>query len=155
MLADTDIPKPVIPEKDEETKRDSLQLKGRKSPTTAFILSLVGGATILPALGQHYNGDHNKGFQMGAIWLGGMAILFGTEGTEREKTGQVIGMPLLFTALIWSCVDAPISANKINKRMREQNSYGHMLEFYKGQYTLGVDLNITEKAIGPNLTLHF
>jgi len=155
MLAGTDIPKPAVPEKDEETKRDTLQLKNRKSPTTAFILSLVGGATILPGLGQHYNGEHNKGLLMGAGWLAGMAILFPTEGTEHEKTGQIIGMPLLLTAFIWSCIDAPISANKINKRMREQNTHGHMLEFYKGQYALGVDLNITEKAIGPNLTLHF
>lgn len=139
----------------EETGQDTIRSIKRKSPTTAFILSLVGGATILPGLGQHYNGEHNKGLLMGAVWFAGWIIAARTLDTDYEKEGQIVGLPLVFAAFIWSCVDAPISANKINKRQREQNTYGHMLEFHKKQYTLGIDLNICEKTIGPNLTLHF
>ncbi len=103
---------------DETTKKDTLQFKNRKSPATAFVLSLVGGATFLPGLGQHYNGEHNKGLLMGAVWFTGWFIAAGTADRDSEKTGQAIGLPLVFGAFIWSCIDAPISANKINKRLR-------------------------------------
>ena len=140
---------------DEETKQDTLQLKNRKSPITAFVLSLVGGATIVPALGQHYNGEHNKGLLMGAGWLVGMAILFPTEGTEHEKTGQIIGFPLVYTAFIWSCIDAPISAKRINKRLQQQNTYGHLLEFNHTHYVWGIDLIIAGNFIDTKLSFHF
>ena len=149
QLADTTKSQP------EETTFDTLHYENKKSPTTAFILSLVGGATIVPALGQHYNNEHKKGYRMGAVWLVGMVLLFSTEGTKHDKIAQVIGFPLVYTTFIWSCIDAPISSNKINKRLQKQNTFNHMYEIYKDPYTLGFDLNITKKTIGSNLTLHF
>jgi len=140
---------------DEETKKDTLQFKKRKSPTTAFILSLIGGATFVPGLGQHYNGEHNKGFRIGAVWLAGWFIAAGTVDRDSEKTGQAIGLPLVFGAFIWSCIDAPLSANKINKSLQEQNNYGHLLEFNNIHYVWGIDLSIAENFKGTKLTVHF
>ena len=139
----------------QDSKQDTIQLRNRKSPTKAFILSFVGGATFLPGLGQHYNGEHKKGLLMGAIWYSGWFIAAGTEDRNSEKTGQAIGIPLVVTTWVWSCIDALSSAKKINRKHREQNTYGHMLELHEKQLTLGLDLNIYKRTIMPNLTLHF
>jgi len=138
-----------------ETISDTLHHVNIKSPTKAFILSFVGGATFLPGLGQHYNGEHKKGWYMGAIWFSGWFIAASTVDRNNEKTGQAIGIPLVVTTWVWSCIDALLSAKKINRKHREQNTYGHMLELHEKQLTLGLDLNIYKRTIMPNLTLHF
>jgi len=138
-----------------DANQDTVQMENSKSPALACVLSLVGGATILPGLGQHYNGEHKKGWYMGAIWLGGMAAAVGTVGRDNEKTGQAIGIPLILTAWLWSCIDAPLSANKINKRSRQQIAYGHILEFHRGQFVIGADLKVADGAIRPTVTIHF
>ncbi len=79
---------------------DTLNTENQKSPTKAFVLSLVGGVTILPGLGQHYNGEHKKGFLMGAAWYSGMIILISTLSRDTETTGQVIGFPLVYGSLL-------------------------------------------------------
>jgi len=140
-------------DKSEKTLSDTLKSLNRKSPTTAFLLSLAGGVTLLPGLGQHYNGEHKKGFLMGAAWYSGMIILFSTESRDTETTGQIIGLPLVLGSIIWSCIDAPLSANKINRKA--QHKFSHMLEFSNERFIVGVDININDKTLRQVITVYF
>lgn len=136
-----------------EISPDTLKSENQKSPTKAFVLSLVGGATILPGLGQHYNGEHKKGYLMGAAWYSGMIILFCTLDRDIETTAQLIAFPLVYGSFLWSCIDAPISAKRINGR--SQQKYGHMIEFSNELFIVGVNLNIDNKTFGPVITVYF
>ena len=86
----------------------------RKSPWAAFGLSF-----LIPGLGQLYNGQPGKGVAFLGWWLGG-AWLYGPawdgeyQWTEasRVQNGAVF---MLMSSLI-SMVDAPISANRINRK---------------------------------------
>lgn len=51
-------------------------------------------------------------------------------------------------------IDAPISANGINKQDK-QHSYGHLIELGGNRATLGVDPVVSHKNLGTRLTLHF
>ena len=66
----------------------------------------------------------------------------------------VFGFFLFFGSYIWSVVDAPISANSIN-RQSQQPSYGHLIELGGSRATLGVDPVVSHKNLGTRLTLHF
>ena len=136
-----------------EISPDTLRTENQKSPIKAFVLSLVGGVTILPGLGQHYNGEHKKGYLMGAAWYSGMIILISTLSRDTETTGQIIGFPLVYGSLLWSSIDAPISAKRINRRSKQK--YGHMIEFSNEFFIVGVNLNIDNKTFGPVITVYF
>jgi len=136
-----------------EISPDTLRSVKQKSPTKAFVLSLVGGVTILPGLGQHYNGEHKKGFLLGAAWFSGMIVLYSTVGRDSETTGQIIGFPLVLGSILWSCIDAPISAKKINELT--QKKYGHMFEFANRFSVVGVDPSIYKNTIGILISMHY
>lgn len=136
-----------------EISPDTLKPDKLKSPTKAFMLSLVGGVTILPGLGQHYNGEHKKGFLLGAAWFSGMIVLYSTVSRDSETTGQIIGFPLVLGSLLWSCIDAPISAKRLNGQA--QQKHGHMFEFTNELSFVGVDPSISKNRYGIVITVHF
>lgn len=90
-------------------------MKSRKEPALACVLSF-----LLPGLGQFYNGESGKG----AIMLG--ASIFGVilmasaindelwSGRNSDEKGALGGM-IFLGAWLWSLIDAPISASKINR----------------------------------------
>ena len=141
----------------------------KKNPWLAFGLSalITGG-------GQFYNGQHSKGVaQLGGVILGIGLMASGSEDNytryamndlgllyERrvdpdDDDGRVVlGFLLFFGSHIWSVVDAPISANSIN-RQNQQPSYGHLIEIGGSRTTLGVDPVVSHKNLGTRLTLHF
>lgn len=133
----------------------------RKNPWLAFGLSalITGG-------GQFYNGQHSKGVaQLGGVVLGFGLMFSGIEDDYENIYGDwvdpddddgkaVFGLLLAFGCSIWSMIDAPISANSIN-RQSQQPSYGHLIELGGSRATLGVDPVVSHKSLGTRLTLHF
>lgn len=100
-----------------------------KNPSNALVLSLV-----VPGAGQHYNGQSVKGVLQEALFLTGCAVAFIWGVDEYESlsefnngefsgsySGEVndwyfVGCGLIATTYVWSVVDAPLSALKINRR---------------------------------------
>jgi hypothetical protein len=127
-----------------------------KSPGAAFALSF-----FLPGAGQFYNGEFLKGgIQFGIASVTAIIIwseilqeanLPGSHETDEDK--------LLFSYLIfagnwvWSFVDAPISANRINRERQQQ--FGHLLKFNIGKRMAGVDVYIQNNNLFSKFTYHF
>ena len=130
--------------------------KERKSPELAFVLSL-----IFPGGGQFYNGDISKGITQQLLIAAGLVLVI-SEATKnrggfidtRNSTFKIVGITMVAGGVLWSLIDAPISASKKNK-MLAQNQYGHLLEFQSGKHVVGFDLGYYGSYLGGKLTLHF
>ncbi len=93
------------------------QAESRKSPWGAFGLSV-----LLPGAGQAYNGQWGKG----GLMLGGVAVSFGVvlaDDCDVFYTANncgfltVAGFIGVAGFVLWSWIDAPITANAINRRI--------------------------------------
>lgn len=133
----------------------------KKNPWLAFGLS-----ALIPGVGQFYNGQHSKGVaQLGGVILGiGLmasaleddyeTIYGGLVDPDDDEGKAAFGLLLWFGSSLWSMIDAPISANRINQQ-NQQPSYGHLIELGGSRATLGVDPVVSHKNLGTRLTLHF
>ncbi len=130
-----------------------LEIEAEKSPAVAFVLSF-----ILPGLGQYYNGEPKKGITQEALVLGGSVLAVvsveNVGGAYRSTTWSYIGFGIAGGACIWSLIDAPLSAGRINKERRKQR-WGHLIEFNKEKYVVGLDLTPMNSGMGAKLSLHF
>jgi hypothetical protein len=81
----------------------------RKEPVVACALSLM-----LPGLGQIYNGETSKGITFMATTYGCLALAAAT--IEDNSDSSLPGLFILGSVVsyIWSVVDAPITANRLN-----------------------------------------
>ena len=92
--------------------------EGRKSPALALGLSVV-----VPGAGQVYNGHYAKGAVMfvGAVAAAGSIVLTLSDllGLDDDESGT--GVHVLGAAgmglILWSWIDAPLSAKAINRRL--------------------------------------
>ena len=100
-----------------------------KSPTTAFLYSF-----LLPGGGQFYNGESKKGLIQLGIAVTGVLLAYSnwTEyewvrddyywasyGYTREYGNETLmytGIALYLGGAVWSMIDAPMSAKKINRQ---------------------------------------
>jgi hypothetical protein len=121
----------------------------KKQPGKAFLLSF-----FLPGLGQYYNADWEKGLIQQCLFVVG-TILFLTEGLGDDWNNLYtiwapIGLGIAGTGSIWSIIDAPNSARRINRQYTVNS--GKRLELYANcKYNvLSIDPMVT-----INLTLHF
>lgn len=132
----------------------------KKDPWLAFYLSL-----LIPGGGQFYNGQHSKGVaQLGGSILGIGLVVSALEDNyeiygiivdpDDDDRAAVSGLLLFFGSYLWSIIDAPISANRINQQ-NQHPSYGHLIELGGSRATLGVDPVVSHKNLGTRLTLHF
>ena len=162
---------------DETAKESMLDMKGqvrvkKKEPWLAFALSL-----LMPGTGQFYNEHYTKGVvQLSAVAAGVGLVFIGvqdnykaygldadgnpfyhwTDPEENNKTRALPGGILWACAHVWSVIDAPRSAMRINEQSRQSNpAYGHLLEFDGERVTLGVDPVVWPDVSGARLTLHF
>lgn len=132
----------------------------KKNPWLAFGLSaLVTGG------GQFYNGQHSKGIALlGWSILGAGLMLGGLEDNYENRWGQMVdpddddgrlafGFLVWLSSSLWSMIDAPISANSIN-RQSQGFSYRHLIELGGDRVVLGLDPVVSEN-LGTRLTLHF
>ena len=94
----------------------------RKEPWAAFLLSCV-----YPGIGQYYNGQVGKGIVMTALGTAGYGIMIAgvikmgeseINSLSYDEGGatMTIGLLVLTSSIIWSMIDAPLSASKINRR---------------------------------------
>ncbi len=103
----------------------------RRNPWLAFGLS-----ALIPGTGQFYNGQYMKGVpQLGAA-LGGSALVFSAVrdnyqdiygdwiDADDDDQGAVYGGLLWLGGLLWSVIDAPASANRINRERQPGSGDG-------------------------------
>jgi hypothetical protein len=92
--------------------------EGRKSPGLALALSLV-----VPGAGQVYNGHYAKGAVMfgGAVLAAGSIVLTLSDLLELDDDKSGTGVHVLGVAgmglILWSWIDAPLSAKAINRKL--------------------------------------
>lgn len=131
--------------------------KTRKSPALAFVLSL-----IFPGGGQFYNGDVGKGITQELLIAGGLVLVISEANKNPAQFGldtrkpafRIVGITMVAGGVLWSLVDAPISASKKNK-MLAQDQYGHLLEFHSGKHVVGLDLSYYGSNLAGKVTFHF
>ena len=132
----------------------------KKNPMVALGLSFP----IIGA-GQFYNGQYTKGvIQLGAAVVGLGFTLSASGDNEDRLDGNldvddddwmsVPGYLLLFGGAIWSLIDAPMSANRINQQSQIP-SYGHLFQLDGDRTTLGMDPVASRNGLGTLLTLRF
>ena len=89
-------------------------LGSKKEPVQACVFSL-----LLPGGGQFYNGEAVKGvFMLGSVAVGSMILLSEIEGARLWTADEDIvtaGFVIIAGAWLWSMVDAPLSASRINR----------------------------------------
>ena len=118
--------------------------QGRKSPPLALALSFV-----LPGAGQVYNGDYLKGAVMfgGAVLAAGAVLLSASDvlGLDDDTSGT--GTHILGAAgvglILWSWIDAPLSASAINRRLEAGGT----------TVDLGPRVHVAQKGGGVDLSL--
>ena len=147
-------------------------LESEKNAGVAFVLSF-----ILPSGGQFYNGERKKGFViLGGGSLGGILAL--AEATETAvkrvdavlteiETGKMddggsdsgsekIGLAeAVFAGFwLWSVIDAPISANKINKKIRAAK---RKALYYLGnpEFKLSASPMYSRSALGAKVSIAY
>jgi len=127
----------------------------KKSPVLAFVLSC-----LVPGAGQYYNGDITKGAIQQVLYAGGLTLglyaaaggAYGSDDNEAA-TWVWVGLGVAGASYLWSIIDAPISAIRINRE--RELSYGHLLEFNSAKQVIGFDLATNGKTIGAKLSMHF
>ena len=97
-----------------------------KNPWLAFGLS-----ALIPGTGQFYNEQPRKGLpQLGAAIAGSALVFFAARDNYEDIYGYwvdpdnddrraVYGGVLWLGGLLWSAIDAPVSANRINRKGQE------------------------------------
>lgn len=98
------------------------QVESRKSPWGAFGLSV-----LIPGAGQAYNGQWGKGgLMLGGYLVGGVVMVVGVTNTiddvfsfsNADSDGLIYaGLVVAGGFWLWSWIDAPITANAINRRI--------------------------------------
>ncbi len=125
----------------------------KKIPALSFALSF-----FVPGTGQFYNGQPGKGaIQLGVAAFGLALLLVETQAgvlmavTGTGEGGSFNGAWIYFGAWLWSVIDAPISANRIN---REAQS-AHLFQMDAGPFIVGADPVVRRNGMGGALTLRF
>ncbi len=151
VMAFNDLVTPPIPQETELNE---------KNPWAAFFFSW-----LIPGGGQFYNGEKTKG---GLMLLGGVTgagiLVYGINDKEEEssrtitespglttssfrykktsnETAMNIGAAILVGSAIWSMIDAPVSANRINRELQ--------------QASLQINPVVTDDLAGVSLSLRF
>ncbi len=103
--------------------------RNRKNPFGAAFMS-----SIIPGLGQYYNGQVGKGLaQQGLVIAGALIMANGAEGSHSKSrevyhapSGQTdgfgIGLAIIIITDVWSIWDASATANRINEEIDREQS---------------------------------
>ncbi len=135
-----------------------------------------GLSVLIPGTGQFYNDQYKKGLpQLGVALAGAGLVWWGLRDnyeshdsysekpswnplkwvdTDDDDKLVYFGTPLWLGSLLWSVIDANLSANRINQE-GQQPDYGHLLEFDGNQVRLGIDPVVQRNRSGARLILHF
>ena len=129
---------------DEAVTENKDDATSHKHPFVAFVLSAV-----IPGLGQVYNGELGKG----AIQFGGALLGFriGVHGIYKDNDQFIAGFLIHLGCWMWSWIDAPLSANRINKQAQS----AHLFQMDAGRFVVGADPVFRRSGAGGALTIHF
>jgi len=107
-----------------------------KNPWIALLLS-----TAIPGGGQYYNQQFKKGSAMLLGAATGVGLFYATrnDNYRHKLTGKYLdpdendnkgylGLGLGLGFVVWSLIDAPISATRINKRNQQAMTIGPMID---------------------------
>ena len=143
----------------------------KKNPWLASGLSL-----LIPGTGQFYNDQYNKGLPQLGVAVAGAGLMWWAvrdnyesyESYEENPSWNPLdwideegndklfyfGTPLWLGSLVWSVIDANLSANRINQE-GEQPDFGHVLELGTDRVTLGMDPVFGRYGPGAKLMVRF
>jgi hypothetical protein len=120
----------------------------------------------MPGAGQFYNGQPIKGAAMVLLELGSIGLIIGSLDNNYNHDGGATmlaaGIGIGFANWLWSSIDAPVSANAINRR-NERNALSWE---FGGNSTLSlspdiyfaenkINLHKKEAVYGLSLKLNF
>ncbi len=115
-----------------------------KKPELAAALSV-----LVPGLGQVYNGEILKGAAVMAGFLGSIAVCIAVGiGDTYDSIGTKgwIGVGMVATSYLWGVIDAPISAQRIN-RENLNNTTRSLLEIHTGACSISLKTGVTPGRI--------
>lgn len=136
-----------------------------RSPGLAFLFSF-----LLPGGGQYYNHQHAKGGAMTGLWMGGLittavaasytvdcyetyngSIVCDDLENEGAQAAAAVGGMVMFGSWLWSVIDAPVNAARINRG----NKATGLLEFQKeDKFSLRID-PLRSPGLGGSVSLRF
>lgn len=146
-----------------------------RSPGMAFLFSFLA-----PGGGQYYNRQYGKGAAMSALWLGGIITAatappywrhedyyYYDDSNPNEPYGyydyygyyepspqRTIGHAVWMSSWVWSMIDAPISAARINRRNAKNNATG-LLDFnLKNGASVGIH-PFRSNGLGGSVAVNF
>ncbi len=136
-----------------------------RSPGLAFLFSF-----LLPGGGQYYNHQNVKGGAMTGLWLGGLittavaasynidcyetyngSVICDYTENEGAQAAAAVGGMVMFGTWLWSVIDAPVNAARINRG----NKATGLLEFQKeDKFSLRID-PFRSQGLGGSVSLRF
>jgi hypothetical protein len=144
-----------------EISVESAWTEDEKSPVLAFLMSC-----LVPGSGQYYNGEIAKGVVQQVLVAGGITVALAAAASasgglyfesysdnDEAETWFWAGLGVAGASYLWSIIDAPISAIRINRE--RERAYGHLLEFSSDTEVIGIDLTTNGKTIGAKFSMHF
>lgn len=116
-----------------------------KNPWVAFTLSFA-----FTGAGQFYNGEPKKAIAMLAGFIGGLAFTVSSQ-TDDEDLNARMGLGILAMAgcSLWSTIDAPLSAERINKER------GLVKRWADGKLLFSAAPVMNRRQMGARLTLTY
>lgn len=108
-----------------------------KDPWLAFLLSFA-----LTGSGQVYNNQVGKGVLQFAGASAGLGLVISEAENDREDSNWTqAGAGLMLACYLWSVIDAPVTANRINREAR--------------QASIQIDPVLRDDLAGASLTFRF
>jgi len=136
---------PIIRLDQTSEKASASGVGSAKNPWVAFTLSFT-----IPGAGQFYNGEPKKAVAMLAGMIGGLALTVNSQTDDDELNAQMgVGILVMAGCSLWSMIDAPLSAERINKER------GLVKRWQGGKMLLSAVPTMDRRQIGARLTLTY
>ena len=128
-------------------------------------IPLAMQSSIITGGGQFYNGESKKGgIMLGGVVGGVVLIVSGAAeavediDTGEEKTGGggkiALGLLGVVGCSLWSMIDAPIAANKINKKIRSAKA-GKSFRFRETNLVLSARPVSSRDVLGARIVVNY
>ena len=126
-------------------KASASSVASAKNPWVAFTLSFA-----IPGAGQFYNGEPKKALVMLAGMIGGLAFTVSSQTDDDDLNARMgIGILAMAGCSLWSMIDAPLSAERINKER------GLVKKWKDGKMLFSAVPVMDRRQIGARLTLMY
>ena len=93
-----------------------------------------------------------KGLFQQILVVGG--IIVAAKSSEENSTQKLIGIGMISCSVLWSIIDAPLSAMKKNKSLKEKKS-DNAIELNKISVNFGLNISNVPGALVVQVSYHF